>query len=402
MWVAVSPAIALSPDQPGLLPTFYDVPADKVAGNPGEIIKHESIDAPDGAIAWRVVYRSQKASGVPVAVSGLIIAPKSAKEGDNLPVVSWAHGTVGGARYCAPSNVPNPVSDFVGFPSFESTVPNDYGIPGLSAFIKAGYVVVASDYQGLGAGEKHEYAVGQSQARNALDIVTAARELTPAGNKVVLLGWSQGGLAAVTAGEIASYAPNLNVVGIAALAPANPKSFLIPDIAKQSTGGPRIGRIILLNTAYTWAYPDLHLSDVFTDTGLKAAQAASRECMQQLSITGDTAGGDSVLFKANNNLDAWVARLTENAIGQVGSQIPVLVMQGTADSIIPADSTDLYVRDACEHHTPIFYIKYTGKDHRALLSAAEADFTNWIADRFTRQSPPSNCPNAEVKLDIPK
>lgn len=401
MWVAVSPAIASSPDQPGLLPTFYDVPADKVAGPPGEIIKKEEIDAPDGAIAWRVVYRSQKASGVPVAVSGLIIAPKSAKEGDNLPVVSWAHGTVGGARYCAPSNVPNPVSDFVGYPSFESTVPNDYGIPGLSRFIKARYIVVASDYHGLGAGDKHEYAVGQSQARNALDIVTAARELTPAGNKVVLLGWSQGGLAAVTAGEKAAYAPNLDVVGVAAMAPANPKSFLIPDIAKQSTGGPRIGRIILLNTAYAWAYPDLHLSDVFTDTGLKAAEAASRQCMQQLSITGDTAGGDSVLFKANNNLDAWIARLDENAIGQVDSQIPVLVMQGTADNIIPADSTDLYVRDACEHNTPVFYIKYAGKDHRALLPAAEADFTNWIATRFTGQSPPSNCPNAEVRLDIP-
>lgn len=401
MWVAVSPAIASSPDKPGLLPTFYDVPADEVAGPLGSIIKKDEIDAPDGAIAWRVVYRSQKASGVPVAVSGLIIGPKSAKKGDNLPVVSWAHGTVGGARYCAPSNVPNPVSDFVGFPSFESTVPNDYGIPGLSAFIQAGYVVVASDYQGLGAGDKHEYAVGQSQARNALDIVTAARELTPAGNKVVLLGWSQGGLAAVTAGEKAAYAPNLDVVGVAALAPANPKSFLIPDIAKQSTGGPRIGRIILLNTAYAWAYPDLHLSDVFTDTGLKAADAASRQCMQQLSITGDTAGGDSVLFKANNNLDAWVARLKKNAIGQVESQIPVLVMQGTADNIIPADSTDLYVRDACKHDTPVFYIKYAGKDHRGLLPAAEADFTNWIADRFTEKSPPSNCPNAEVRLDIP-
>ena len=396
MWVAVSPAIALSPDKPGLLPTFYDVPNDEVPGTPGSIIKYESVDAPDGAIAWRVVYRSQKASGDSVAVSGLIIAPKSAKQGDNLPVVSWAHGTVGAARYCAPSNVPNPVSDFVGFPSFESTVPNDYGIPGLSAFIKAGYIVVASDYQGLGAGEKHEYAVGLSQARNALDIVRAARELTPAGNKVALLGWSQGGLAVVTAGENDSYADELEIVGVAALAPANPKSFLIPDIAKQSTGGPRIGRIILLYTAYTWAYPDLHLYDVFTDTGKKAAEAAARQCMQQLSITGDTAGGDSVLFKENKNLDAWVDRFIENAIGQHDSKIPVLVMQGTADSIIPPASTDLYVTDACERHTPIFYIKYSAKDHRTLLPAAEADFTAWIAARFADDLPLSNCFNAKM------
>lgn len=399
MWVAVSPALALLPDKPGLLPTFYDVSKDDVPGTPGSLIKSEIVDAPDGASAWRVVYRSRKASGEPVAVSGLVVAPIMPK--GNLPVISWAHGTVGGARYCAPSNVPNPVTDFVGYPSLDSTAPNDYGIPGLSAFIKAGYVVVASDYQGLGAGEKHEYAVGLSQAQNALDIVTAAQKVTPAaGNRVALLGWSQGGLAAVTAGENASYAPELDVVGVAALAPANPKSFLIPDIAKQSTGGPRIGRIILLERAYTWAYPDLQLNDVFTDIGIKAAKAVSGQCMQQLSITGDTAGGDTVLFKQNTNLDAWGKKFIENAIGQKASSIPVLVMQGTADNIIPPDSTDLYVRDACEHKTPIFYIKYTGEDHRSLLPAAKDDFTAWISDRFTKKSAPSNCPVAEIKLDL--
>ncbi|GAX44680.1 hypothetical protein NIES4075_56990 [Tolypothrix sp. NIES-4075] len=408
MWVAVSPAIAQSslpegaiassPDKPGLLPKFYNVPNDQVPGKLGSIIKYESVDAPEGALAWRVVYRSQTASDVPVAVSGLIVAPKFAPPEAKLPVVSWAHGTVGGARYCAPSNVPYPVSDFVGFPSFESTVPNDYGIPGLSAFIKAGYVVVASDYQGLGAGEKHEYLVGLSQARNALDIVRAARELTPAGNKAALLGWSQGGLGVVTAGENASYAPDLEIVGIAALAPANPASFVPGSIPPgQSTGGPRIGRIILLERAYTWAYDDLHLSDVFTDIGIKAAEAASRQCIQQLSITGDTAGGDSVLFKENTNLEAWAAKFTENAIGQHDSNIPVLVMQGTADNIIPPDSTDLYVREACRFRTPVFYIKYTGKDHRSLLPAAEADFTTWIADRFANEPAPFNCPNAKIK-----
>ncbi|MBW4429247.1 MAG: lipase family protein [Nostoc desertorum CM1-VF14] len=403
MWVVVSPALALSPDKPGLLPTFYDVPKNDLLGSPGSLIKSERVDAPDGASAWRVVYRSRKASGVPVAVSGLVVVPITPK--DNLPVISWAHGTVGGARYCAPSNVPNPVTDFVGYPSLESTAPNDYGIPGLSTFIKAGYVVVASDYQGLGTGENHEYAVGLSQAQNALDIVTAAQKLTPAvGNKVALLGWSQGGLAVVTAGENASYTPDLHIVGIATLAPANPKSFLIPDIAKQSTGGPRIGRIILLERAYTWAYEDLQLSDVFTDIGIKAAEAASGQCMQQLSITGDTAGGDTVLFKQNTNPDAWKKKFIKNAIGQKGSDIPVLVMQGTADNIIPPDSTDLYVRDACEHNTPIFYKKYIGKDHRSLLLAAEVDFTTWISDRFTDQlakkSVLSNCPVAEIKLEL--
>ena len=383
-----------SPDQPGLLPRFYDVPDNTVFGTPGSLIRIQSVDAPEGARAWRVIYRSQTASGVPVAVSGLIVAPKSAPPGANLPVVSWAHGTVGAARYCAPSNVPNPVSDFVGYPSFESTVPNDYGIPGLSAFLKAGYVVVATDYQGLGAGQNHEYIVGLSQARNALDIARAARSVSQAGagNRVAVLGWSQGGLAALIAGENASYAPDLDIVGIAALAPANPASFLIPEISSQSTGGPRTGRNILLVRAYTWAYPDLQLSDLFTDIGIEASKAASRQCIQQLAISGDTAGGLPVLFKANANPGAWAARFTENAPGRKVSQAPVLVMQGTADNIVPQASTDLYVSDACKSFSRVFYKTYTQIDHRPLLTAAQTDFTTWIANRFSNAPAPSNCP----------
>jgi hypothetical protein len=99
----------------------------------------------------------------------------------------------------------------------------------------------------------------------------------------------------------------------------------------------------------------LHLNDVFTDIGLEAADAASRQCIQQLSITGDTAGGNAVLFKPTNaNLAAWVARFLENAPGKHVSQAPVLVMQGTADTVIPPASTDLYVTDACQFSTRSF------------------------------------------------
>jgi len=339
-----------------------------------------------------VIYRSQTAAGNSVAVSGLIVMPEWASHRADLPVVSWAHGTVGTARYCAPSNVPNPVSDFVGYPSFESDVPNDYGIPGLSGFLKAGYVVVATDYQGLGAGQQHQYVVGLSQARNVLDIVRAARRVTPAGKRVAIMGWSQGGLAALTAGENTYYAPELQVVGIAALAPANPASFLIPAISSQSTGGPRTARTILLARGYTWAYSDLKITDFLNTTGVQAADAATRQCVQQLSITGDTAGGLPALLKANSNPAAWAARFLENAPGKHASLAPVLVMQGTADATIPLASTDLYVSDACQFHTPISYKKYPGLDHRPLLPAAQADFTAWIADRFAKVRAPSTCP----------
>ncbi|MCC5661583.1 lipase family protein [Nostoc sp. XA010] len=169
-------------------------------------------------------------------------------------------------------------------------------------------------------------------------------------------------MAALIAGENASYAPDLDIVGVAALAPANPATFLIPEISQQSTGGPRTGRNILLVRAYTWAYPDLQLSDLLTDIGIEAAEAASRQGIQQLAISADAAGG-----------------------------LPVLVMQGTVDNIVPQASTDLYVSEACKSSSRVSYIKYPQIDHRGLLKAAESDFTTWIASRFANEPAPSDC-----------
>ncbi|WP_089130977.1 hypothetical protein [Tolypothrix sp. NIES-4075] len=92
----------------------------------------------------------------------------------------------------------------------------------------------------------------------------------------------------------------------------------------------------------------MQLSDLLTDIGIEATKAASRQGIQQLAISGDAAGGLPVLFKTNTNPAAWAARFTENAPGRKVSQAPVLVMQGTADNIVPQASTDLYVSDACK------------------------------------------------------
>ncbi|WP_281985131.1 alpha/beta fold hydrolase [Thalassorhabdomicrobium marinisediminis] len=383
-----------TPQTPGLLPQFYEVDSASVPGEMGTIINLEAIAAPSNAEAWRVIYRSQTAAGVTVPVSGIIVAPSNVEVGENLPILSWAHGTVGVARYCAPSNVPNPATDFVGYPSFESDVPNDYGIPGLSRFLDAGYVVAATDYQGLGAGQQHEYIIALTQARNALDIIRAARAVVPnAGDKAAVLGWSQGGLTALIAGEIADYTPEVDLVGVASMAPANPASFLIPEISRQSIGGPVIGRSILLARSYSWAYEDLKLTDMLSDVGIKAAKASERQCIQQLSTTGETAGGSHALMRLSNpNVDAWVDRFIENAPGQRVSLAPVLVMQGTADATIPPASTDLYMIAACQFSAPILRINYEGKDHRPLVTAAEDDFFTWIHGRFSGAKAQSSCP----------
>ncbi len=87
--------------------------------------------------------------------------------------------------------------------------------------VDRGYVVAATDYPGLGTPQTHPYLVGVSEARAVLDSVRAARALTGAQNRFAVWGHSQGGQAALFTGLIAkSYAPDLDLVGVAAAAPA--------------------------------------------------------------------------------------------------------------------------------------------------------------------------------------
>ncbi len=86
-----------------------------------------------------------------------------------------------------------------------------------------GYIVVATDYPGLGTDGIHPYLIGESEGRAVLDSVRAARDLPDSGasDRFAVWGHSQGGHAALYTGELAArYAPELKLVGVAAAAPA--------------------------------------------------------------------------------------------------------------------------------------------------------------------------------------
>jgi hypothetical protein len=51
-------------------------------------------------------------------------------------------------------------------------------MPGIDEFREAGYVIAATDDQGLGTPGPHPYLVGDSEGMGALDSVRAARNWT--------------------------------------------------------------------------------------------------------------------------------------------------------------------------------------------------------------------------------
>jgi hypothetical protein len=131
---------------------FYDPPSLTTHHHPGDILRTEPFSAaPAGTTATRMLYVSTTPNGRPIAVSALVIVPSGAAPAHRRPVLAWLHPTTGVVRSCAPTLGPDPFGQ----------------IQGLSEFLAAGDVVVATDYPGLRGPGVHPYLLGASEAFGA-------------------------------------------------------------------------------------------------------------------------------------------------------------------------------------------------------------------------------------------
>jgi|JI10StandDraft_1071094.scaffolds.fasta_scaffold04415_11 pimeloyl-ACP methyl ester carboxylesterase len=166
-----------------------------------------------------VLYRSESVDGAPIGVSGIVALPRLPPPPGGYPVVSWAHGTLGLAARGAPSRD----SEEMGRSLPEHHQINQAPHVLLEAFLARGWAVVMTDYEALGTPGTHPYLLGESEARGILDIVRAARQLFPQiSRRLAIVGHSQGGQAALFGAHHApAWTPELDLRGVAALAPAS-------------------------------------------------------------------------------------------------------------------------------------------------------------------------------------
>lgn len=382
--------------------SVYDAPSPLPAGKNGDLIwaKEIKTDIPS-ARAWKVLYLSTDINNVQVPVSGMVIAPKEKAPAVGRPVASFGHGTTGIARNCAPSSVENPAKDasFYFFP--DSSDPMDSGIPGLSKMIAAGYVVTATDYNGLGAPGVHQYLVGPSGARNMLDAIVAAQRIPDAGagHQAVVFGWSQGGQAAVWAAQIAEYVTgSVNLLGAVGLAPVNTAEQI--KIQRQMVAaGKKLPvmtdtETIMAYCASTVAFPELQLSDVLTPFGIDfVKESAKCQCSKHMSqsLTYMQSWKGPVTRPDPQNQDAWMKRIEQMALGNIPAKVPIAIYQGDDDPTIFPAATEAYVKKACAGGATISYAHYADTDHLRVPQKAQDDFLGWIADRFAGKPAPSSC-----------
>jgi hypothetical protein len=249
--------------------TLGDVTQSEIhAAKPGHVLRiYPQIGgASSNAKAYRILYRSTGSGGEPIAVSGTVIFPAGPAPREGCNIIACAHYTTGVAQRCAPTLLPD-LSDT---------------IAGLDDMLAHGYVVVATDYEGLGVPGVHPYLVGVSEAHVVLDSVRAARELpaTQATNRFAVWGHSQGGHAALFTGELAGqYAPELKLVGVAAAAPA---TYLV-DLFKAdrgTIGGNSLTAMALLSWSQVYRLP---LDGVLGANAVAPFELVASSCIQSIA-----------------------------------------------------------------------------------------------------------------------
>jgi alpha-beta hydrolase superfamily lysophospholipase len=374
---AAVPAAAAPKESPRKAPSgraFYDPPDPLPQAAPGTLIWSAPFKAIPGAQAWKVLYHSRAVNGADIAVSGVVVAPTDAPPSGGRPVISWAHGTHGIADKCAPSRTADMVSL----------------LPSIGKLVAQGYVVVATDYEGLGTPGPHPYLVGQSEAHGVLDIVKAAQQIreTGANDKTFVWGQSQGGQAALFAGELApTYAPQLDVVGVVSGAPVTDATTMFPAAA---TIPDTLGFAVMGLYGMQAAYPDAKVSDVLTPAGLDTAKIIDQRCYGAV-LSAFKKPVDQIIAHNPADVPPFPQIFASDTPGQTPTKAPMLVYQGASDDVVFKTFTDAYVKKACTLGNTIQYATFSGAGHYDENDIAQKDVLEWMQARLAGLAPPSTC-----------
>jgi len=374
-------AIAWWMARPAAPDAFYAAPAGQPPG-PGALLRQEAFDrgVPPHAQGWRILYYTTRHDGSPAVASAIVVVARKPHDGPR-PLVAWTHGTTGVAPGCAPSLLDDPFAN----------------VPALRQAIDKGWVFVGTDYVGLGTSGPHPYLIGEGEARSALDSIRAVRQMKEfrLSDGAVVWGHSQGGHAALWTGMLApTYAPELNILGVVAMAPASDLRPLL-EAVQGSTVGHIMSSFVL--RSYSEAYPDVKFDAYVSAPTRWLARDMSGRCLAGrealFSVVEAMATGGSI-FRTPPTSGPLGERLAQNTPARPLRQ-PLLIAQGLADDLVLPEIQAKFVQGLCSAGQVLEYRTYAERDHLSVV-APDAPFAvelvRWTEDRLAGRPAPAGCP----------
>jgi hypothetical protein len=359
---------------------FYDPPSD-MPRKPGALLRSEPLKdviLPAGMRGWRILYATTVDDNTPATAVATVFAPTDPPAGPR-PVIAWEHATTGLLQKCMPSLLSMSTK----------------GIPWCRRIVMAGWVVVATDYSFAEKGGPHPYLIGEGEARAALDSVRAARQMPELtlDKRVVTWGYSQGGHAALWTGIVGPrYAPDLEILGVAAIAPpANIRNALAMNVEADKRFGP------YLALSYSRFYPDITFEQALRPEAVDAARQIANLCCflppedgERIEALVTTFDGPALATSSNKALQARLEQNTPDSLIKAS----VVIAQGLSDSVVPLAANDAYVEERCIAGQRLEYWTFAGRDHLTIVQPGtplEDLLIKWTTARFANEPQASGC-----------
>ena len=383
---------------------FYDAPHEALNAPPGTALRiDKDVDTskyliPPTTSLSRFVYQSETLGGSKVPASAYVLWPYSPRtQSDGYPVVAWAHGTSGFDANAAPSHHKNLWQHFL--------CPYQIAVQG--------YVVVATDYVGLGvhkypsghglegqtypSGQPiiHEYLAPPSQANDIIHSVTAAQAAFPELSKsFVVIGHSQGGGAAWSVAQKAASTSIPGYLGAIAVSPYT--GFLEEENEFYKLLIPAM----LPGLAST--FPDFSPKDILTAEGEKRLNIVYQTSAAMSSAVAILSGVD--LLKPNWKTNTYFRKYQDlTSTGGKAIRGPLLVIHGKQDPILSIEVVENAVKRTAElfPSAQIEYASLPNVTHVSALVASQRLWMDWIGDRFAGRALESRCHSHELACARP-
>jgi predicted esterase len=359
------------------LDPFYISP-EEFSEIPGTLVRFEplGVEVAD-AQAYRMLYVTEDSQGNSVVAAGMAFIPDK-KSATPRPVLAYAAGTTGQGDECAPSRSANPIDSLKNF---------------LPEAITQGWAVVAPDEYGVGTEGTQLYLNKEQEVRDTVYSIRALQSIpgASAGNDFAVYGYSQGGHTALWTGLLSEqFAPELNLVGVAAVAPAANLTSIV-ERQWDEVAGWGIGADIV--RSWQVLYPNLF------DGLLHGAARINYERLAQQCTFGSFVEGTirhdlfkQDFFSENPAKDPLVAQLLiDQTPTPFPAELPLMLVQGTADQIVLAGPNADLQEDWCAAGSTVNALWLGGVDHTKVASMAGPLVTGWIADRFAGRIAPNTC-----------
>jgi len=360
----------------------YPIPTPLPSGAPGTLVWQRPLRSgaavPGAAHNYLLLYTTMNPRERRVAVSGTLAVPRGTPPPGGWPIVSWAHGTTGNAPQCAPSHDRKP--------NVEQRM--------LAAFVRAGYAVAQTDYEGEGTPGVHPYFVAVASVHDLTDIVRAARRIDPQiGRRWIVMGHSEGGTAAIAAAAGApAWAPHLHLLGAVAYAPASHIARALQSTAESSRSSPSLPLIAMMIEGIGLSDPAIDLTTILSPKALRHQPELQMHCAGTLmnDIWWSATPTDQY-FRNGAHLQPLLLDFKRNDPGRLLPRVPLLLVQGTDDRMVAPSMTEDVRAQLCMRGANVAFRSVSGATHDSVLKMSLPAALRWVEARFARVPAHSNC-----------